>query len=65
MHLTNRSPSRITADPANTMHTGDALPEEILSCKLSCRQNIVDTFTTKQRDTLPFLLTERQMVTVQ
>ena len=47
------------------MHTGDALPEEILSCKLSCRQNIVDTFTTKQRDTLPFLLTERQMVTVQ
>jgi len=20
MHLTNRSPSRITADPANTMH---------------------------------------------
>jgi hypothetical protein len=36
------------------------LQEEILSYKLSCRQNILDTFTTKQWDTLQFLLTERQ-----
>jgi hypothetical protein len=36
------------------------LQDEILSYKLSCRQNILDTFTTKQWDTLQFLLTERQ-----
>jgi len=40
------------------------LQEEILSYKLSCRQNILDTFTTKQWDTLQFLLTERQMNSV-
>jgi len=40
------------------------LQEEILSYKLSCRQNILDTFTTKQWDTLQFLLTERQMDSV-
>ena len=40
------------------------LQEEILSYKLSCRKNILDTFTTKQWDTLQFLLTERQMDSV-
>jgi len=40
------------------------LQEEILSYKLSCRQNILDTFTTKQWDTLQFLLTEHQMDSV-
>ena len=37
------------------------LQEQVLVYKLSCRQNILETFTPKQWDSLQFLLTERQM----
>ena len=36
------------------------LQQEVLSYKLACRQNILETFTEEQWDTLLFLLAERQ-----
>ncbi len=40
------------------------LQEEVLSYKLACRQNILDTFTETQWDALLFILTERQNETI-
>lgn len=37
------------------------LQEEVLSYKLACRQNILDTFTPEQWETLQFILAERQL----
>jgi hypothetical protein len=36
------------------------LQEEVLSYKLACRQNILETFTESQWDALQFLMAERQ-----
>ncbi len=36
------------------------LQEEVLSYKLACRQNILETFTDEQWDALLFILAERQ-----
>jgi hypothetical protein len=41
------------------------LQEEVLSYKLSCRQNILETFTAEQWETLQLLLAERQLETLE
>ena len=40
------------------------LQEEVLTYKLACRQNILDTFTEEQWDTLLFILAEHQSETI-
>jgi len=41
------------------------LQEEVLSFKLLCRQNILETFTPEQWETLQFILAERQLDTLE
>jgi hypothetical protein len=40
------------------------LQEEVLSYKLACRENILETFTEAQWDTLQFILAARQTETI-
>jgi hypothetical protein len=52
-------------DLVEKQHQLFRLQEEVLTYKLACRKNILETFTQKQWDELLFILAEHQLETIQ